>query len=465
MNTLPQRNESTVLVCKIGSVTIAIPSLEIEGIMDPRPVSHLPLTPDYAIGAFIHNGLSTSVIDLRSKFRLNDAQGQKKPVYILTLLNNSKAAAFYVDHVSESQDLPIETLRDLFSNPTCALARINDNDVYFTSLKYLLNAERNLFGENTALEKISIEQDIFTLKDVAGEILDAQYTNNITIVTIGKTQQNEFETTIENIETATKEEIAEPEETEENIEQDALNRQEAQPSTALNTLEESPLKSSDINAYDETIKELEDHNTTKSDDHLATKHRFVKIKTIEDHTNDKSGAELVPDDTLQNKIIETASTLTNKRKIYAIGATSLVLGSAVIYNIFYYPTAKDLRQSDLANETFFVIDEHNKSVIESVSPTEKDFIPELTDTIEVKANLVKTKETDSTSLTNSNSAEITPILSRTIKHVVKKGDTLWDLASGYLQDPFKYPEIADRNNIKNPDVIQPEQVVSIEVLK
>ena len=36
---------------------------------------------------------------------------------------------------------------------------------------------------------------------------------------------------------------------------------------------------------------------------------------------------------------------------------------------------------------------------------------------------------------------------------IKWGDTLWDLAESYYQNPWLYHKIAKANNIKNPDVI------------
>jgi LysM repeat protein len=47
-------------------------------------------------------------------------------------------------------------------------------------------------------------------------------------------------------------------------------------------------------------------------------------------------------------------------------------------------------------------------------------------------------------------------------YVVKKGDTLWDLAFQFLGDPFKWPLIWQLNTyIKNPDLIYPGNILNI----
>lgn len=51
-----------------------------------------------------------------------------------------------------------------------------------------------------------------------------------------------------------------------------------------------------------------------------------------------------------------------------------------------------------------------------------------------------------------------------VKHTVKRGDTLWDIAKFYLKDPFKWPEVFHANTdiVKNPHWIYPGQVLTID---
>jgi LysM repeat protein len=52
----------------------------------------------------------------------------------------------------------------------------------------------------------------------------------------------------------------------------------------------------------------------------------------------------------------------------------------------------------------------------------------------------------------------------TVKHTVKAGDTLWDLARYYLKDPHKWPEVFHANTdiVKDPHWIYPGQVLTID---
>lgn len=46
-------------------------------------------------------------------------------------------------------------------------------------------------------------------------------------------------------------------------------------------------------------------------------------------------------------------------------------------------------------------------------------------------------------------------------YTVKKGDCLWNICKQYLGDGSKYPEIAKLNNISNPNLIYPGQVIKL----
>lgn len=50
---------------------------------------------------------------------------------------------------------------------------------------------------------------------------------------------------------------------------------------------------------------------------------------------------------------------------------------------------------------------------------------------------------------------------RRIEHVVVRGDTLWDIAGRYLENPFRYPELARLSRIRDPDLIYPGDRVVI----
>lgn len=58
---------------------------------------------------------------------------------------------------------------------------------------------------------------------------------------------------------------------------------------------------------------------------------------------------------------------------------------------------------------------------------------------------------------------VPPTDSTEVVHTVKTGDTLWDIANAYLQDPFRWPEIFRRNTdvVENPHWIYPGEQIRI----
>ena len=46
-------------------------------------------------------------------------------------------------------------------------------------------------------------------------------------------------------------------------------------------------------------------------------------------------------------------------------------------------------------------------------------------------------------------------------HIVARGDTLWHIATRYLGNPWRYPELARLSHIKDPDWIYPGDIIRI----
>ena len=93
-------------------------------------------------------------------------------------------------------------------------------------------------------------------------------------------------------------------------------------------------------------------------------------------------------------------------------------------------------------------DEERVTDLASVTPQK--------DTIDTKLD-TNNQQTILINLTNKPVDE-----SKIITHIVVKGDTLWDITEFYVNDPFRYPEVAKLSDIVTPDLIYPGDIVRIQ---
>ena len=80
------------------------------------------------------------------------------------------------------------------------------------------------------------------------------------------------------------------------------------------------------------------------------------------------------------------------------------------------------------------------------------------------------KVTDTTPVKPLHESELTPVVPpkkivNEVIHIVVKGDTLWAIAKKYVNNPFRYPELARLSKIKNPHRIYPGNRVRIRFIK
>ena len=114
-----------------------------------------------------------------------------------------------------------------------------------------------------------------------------------------------------------------------------------------------------------------------------------------------------------------------------------------------------------ADEAVFKKDEKAKQTgdIQSEGPGEED--PSRSMPVDIMSDELATQD-KTKPIPEINEEPIAPrIITNEIIHIVVKGDTLWHIAIKYVNDPYKYPELAKLSNIKNPDLIYPGNRVRI----
>ncbi len=106
------------------------------------------------------------------------------------------------------------------------------------------------------------------------------------------------------------------------------------------------------------------------------------------------------------------------------------------------------------------IETNTSSTAENHSPPTKNTDRE-TD-IELTVETKPTPQASTAPSTKLDAEQPINTITRTeIIHIVVKGDTLWHIAIRYVNNPYKYPELARLSNIKNPDLIYPGNRVRI----
>ena len=112
----------------------------------------------------------------------------------------------------------------------------------------------------------------------------------------------------------------------------------------------------------------------------------------------------------------------------------------------------------------FVITQSNinvETVLESIEYSEKDG----TGDIYYSVSLREYKRLKAIEISNESASTVRPVTNPPAatdgKYTVQKGDTLWAIAKKYYGNGSLYPKIVKNNNIKNPNLIYPGQILII----
>jgi chemotaxis signal transduction protein len=93
--------ERTWLVFRLGPCVLCASALDVEGIIQrPPALTKFPLTPDYALGAFLFRGQTAAAISLRRKLKLRQGEDSAAGPFIVARIGDA-LVAFWVDEVKE----------------------------------------------------------------------------------------------------------------------------------------------------------------------------------------------------------------------------------------------------------------------------------------------------------------------------------------------------------------------------
>lgn len=106
-------------------------------------------------------------------------------------------------------------------------------------------------------------------------------------------------------------------------------------------------------------------------------------------------------------------------------------------------------------EEYTITEESSEGLDTLVNIKLKQYREYIAKRLEVEQN--NSSEADEMSVTNER-----PKKETTNTYTVVKGDNLWSICKKYLGDGSKYKEIAKLNNISNPNLIYPGQVIRFE---
>lgn len=150
-----------------------------------------------------------------------------------------------------------------------------------------------------------------------------------------------------------------------------------------------------------------------------------------------------------------------KRSQRLIMFLSIFLIIAVFIIVFSYistdTTAQKAGNETDENKALIELRSQNKALLEKINALEQANA-ELNKMIYDIEDEVLTERTDDPYMVTEGS----DLTSNPTEHIVKEGETLWEIAQKYLGDGNKYPDLAKKNQLENADFLKAGEVLTIK---
>ena len=518
------QKDMQVLTFRLGTMHYCVPVEQVETIVETPRLTRLPMLPPFALGVFQHQGEAAAVVDLAILMGIEKQSDDKLRSCLLVTHIHGQAISFLVDAVNDLIDtaeytwtevppihhdqqiehallrdeeiillLNLHNLRglhkvlqqvspaslqtpvvdqveeaestdsieaDLIPQPEEPKANASTVDVVAPDLP----ADVELVSENQpSIEAVDNKGDLFT--DLAGLV------DNLVQTARDTTAE---ETTLDHSEPPPAEILQSADHQDETVTEEI----EA-PDRSTETHEHAERINADIEdiaPVDEPEPPVASDTSADSKAEIPTD-TSIAARTM--HTHDRvydeqpaisetdfiDDLEVVYVDDNQPLIVSNSVNALNRkrRRLFYISVSMLVLGMVLIllaWFVFTPDKPSDMQVRDKTAQTASV----NSTPAKPVTPAAESEVqiihkqqgPErlVVELPEHRMQVYKSEEV-------KRDASLARPVANVIKHVVIKGDTLWDIAKKYLANPFRYPELAAKSGIRNPHLIYPGDVVVI----
>lgn len=415
---------SQLLLFTIEDSLFCCPSSQVLTLIAPPPLTRIPFMPDFARGAFDYQGHTASVISLRHKLHFTDAQDRTDGVVLLSPLGQ-RIAGFWIDAVDEVVD--VDQIKWLVMPEGFQDAVFSHAIQYQGRTAFYLDL--NLLWTHQEETLINIHQlpqgEQLQVLEVLPDVNESPHTLEVDIEQAFTSEPLPTENAPEPLVTADDDKPDFDEASEGEVQTAPVSQVDEEISSNVESVwfDEGPIRS----PGEETVEAYDDH---EPDYKVAAS----SVAQIEEYR--ESVAE--PANTVLHSVLsEELGELDEKPRRRGIGLWLV----ALLLLLF------------LPGGFFFYQQQDHKA--ESLSQK-----PEVTTPPPTKVEEEKITVDEETSIRIQKQALVNPP-PYVKQHVVVRGDTLWDISSRYLNNPWLYPELARRSEIINPNRIYPGDVVII----
>lgn len=509
--------ESSCLLFELAGALFSVNTGQVQSIIETPKITRTPLMPDYMLGSFSHQGHIAAAVDTRRLLHLPHSTASSRRAFVI-FHSGKEVFAFQVDKVIDIvENGAITRQQNLFNRAGIDVHFLEKHGIviHLSFAQLLQHAESFATAEwQTSLQETGLLDSPVQEFDPEVSEVEIESPPNPTRSSDPLPCQSDSISTQEYQDSSTQDlpadeaSLAVPENdigdsSPVDMEEDGAERfVDDERSFELDEhvvhVEDLELEDTDVDE-DASLIWLETNNATVEED--ATDAIVSEQEALSVYEFDMDEREVLPSDDELNKPVAFKETrirgrqrriFSNRRyrsaKYLAIVALICLL-AVVAYAVHFSRVVEThgettngrVEQSMIDNEvlpeTKVISDDTSNSVHETSNATTEELTPgkriveiatpEFSITVDRPGDLSnpnpeQSLKIDLTSTTTPRVFGNDVKTKQLVRHVVVNGDTLWGIAESFLENPYRYPELAKDSGIRNPDLIFPGDIVTIQ---